>query len=418
MKKALIIQAARFGDILQTRRLALSLARKYELHMAVDKALARLASLVYPEAIIHPLVFHGSPSPEAMKENIAAFGRLRETGFESVIECNFSRLAVAPLRLFAPKKAHGYRFGRDSLGGILRSRWARAGFRASANRAATPLNLVDFWGYFTDEPVAPGQVNPAARPGGGGMGVAVAGREERRSLPVPVLAAIVDQAFKLRAPKRIVFLGTEAESRRARMVIRRLSPAASEKAVDLCGKTDWDALIGEVRGLDFLLAPDTGLLHLAAFLGVPAIAFFLSSAWCHETGPYGEGHIIFQSGQPCSPCLESSACQKDLACHKPFADPAFLRTFAQALAGKQEIATTKCISVWKSGFDDLGAKLELVAGSDQMARTRALTRAILKQELGLAGAPLANELENPDYIQLLSHFLPESEWMLPPWRYC
>ena len=38
------------------------------------------------------------------------------------------------------------------------------------------------------------------------------------------------------------------------------------------------------KRLDVLLTPDTGIMHLAAHLGVPVFAFFLSSAWCHETG--------------------------------------------------------------------------------------------------------------------------------------
>lgn len=418
MRDVLVVQAARFGDLVQTRRLILSLQREYLVHLAVGEGLAALASLIYPDAVIHPLCLHVPPSPAGLRTNEQAFARLREQVFERVYNCNFSGLTAALCRLFPQEKVMGYRSAHASLGGILRSPWARTGFGASSMRAASPLNLVDFWGWFTEKPLVPQDVNPVAVAGGAGLGVVVAGREARRSLPVTILAPLVDQFFRQMRPASIKLFGLETEKGAARQLLHRLSPAAQAVTRDLCGRTGWPELIAELEGLDLLLTPDTGVMHLAAALGVPVMAFFLSSAWCHETGPYGLGHTIFQSVAPCSPCLENRPCVKDLACHKPFGTAQFLRAVARVFAGQGNVEVPPGLQIWRTAFDGLGSRLDLAAGEDRHESERRMIRSIIMQRLKLADSAASPEPGNPEYRRLLEHFIPDSEWMLPPWRYC
>ena len=61
MPKFLVIQAARFGDLVQTKRLLLSLALRGEVHLAVDASLVPLARVLFPFAEPHALSVHGSP---------------------------------------------------------------------------------------------------------------------------------------------------------------------------------------------------------------------------------------------------------------------------------------------------------------------------------------------------------------------
>lgn len=104
----------------------------------------------------------------------------------------------------------GYRPARRR-GGITRSAWARLAFRLSERRAFSPLNLVDFWAHFAPSPLAGELVNPPARPGGQGLGVVLAGRESRRSLPLPLLGRMLQILFSLLDGPRIRLLGTAAE---------------------------------------------------------------------------------------------------------------------------------------------------------------------------------------------------------------
>jgi len=406
----LVIQGARFGDLVQTGRLIASLAQGGgEIHLAVDKSLVPLARLLYPDAHAHGIGFHGPG--DSLAESRKALAELRGLDFAAIYNCNFSRLTASLCRMFEAGRVIGYRPARGSIGGILRSAWCRMGFRLGARRCTTPLNLADFWAWFHDMPISPAFVNPPARGGGRGIGIALAGRDDRRSLPTEALAQAAQTVFHIKGAKSILLFGTAAEVPRARKLMRLFTPSMLEKTADLCGKTDWGALCAEMAGLDLLLTPDTGLMHLAARLGVPVLAFFLSSAWCHETGPYGEGHAILQAAPACAPCLESAACANAAICRNVYESSQFGRAVAYALdAGPATGAWPDDFQLWRSGLDDLGALPHLEAGSDKFAQMRRGIRIFIKSYLGL-GAAMPNN-------GAARELLPASEWMLPPWRYC
>lgn len=415
MEDVLVLQAARFGDLLQTGRLLKSLARDHQTHLAADSSLQALSRLLYPDTIFHPVDFHVHPGSGRFAHNRETFTRLKSIAFKKIYNCNFSPLTATIARLFDQAKVSGYRPAPASDGGELFSPWIRLGFRISKLRAASPLNLVDFWAWFATSPLAPDKVNPLARPGGRGLGIAIAGRDKRRSLKPEVLAAIARTAARILGNPEIRLFGTDREKPDARRMLRLFPSQMQARTIDLCGKTDWYGLITEMTGLDLLITPDTGLMHLAAFLGVPVAAFFLSSAWCHETGPYGEGHLIFQATCKYGPCIESSPCTQDLICHKAFEEPAFQRLFFKMLSGASCPETPENLQVWKSGFDAFGAKPTLLAGSDPHATARSDTRQILADKTGLLPSfDPVGELFKP----LLEKLEPASEWMLPPLRYC
>ncbi|MBO4301301.1 MAG: heptosyltransferase, partial [Desulfovibrio sp.] len=71
MPSFLVLQAARFGDLVQTKRLLLSLAARGEVHLAVDGGLIPLARRLYPFARLHGLSVHGIPSAAAVEANMA-----------------------------------------------------------------------------------------------------------------------------------------------------------------------------------------------------------------------------------------------------------------------------------------------------------------------------------------------------------
>jgi len=58
-----------------------------------------------------------------------------------------------------------------------------------------------------------------------------------------------------------------------------------------------------------LITGDTGTMHLATAVGTMVVALFFGSAYCFETGPYGEGHIVIQADLPCAPCYQNIDCK-------------------------------------------------------------------------------------------------------------
>jgi len=179
---------------------------------------------------------------------------------------------------------------------------------------------------------------------------------------------------------------------------------------DLTGKTNLTDLPEVLSSLDMLLTPDTGAMHLAAHLGVPVQAFFLSSAWCWETGPYGFGHKIWQALETCSPCRETDPCPTPSACLRPFSHPAFLEHLAGKAGERWPEGLLGCVT----SLDRLGVTCKTVDGDDPYETARRELRNGLLDYLdgGRTDAPA------PFLRQELAEFLfTEKDWMLPNnWR--
>lgn len=426
MAAFLVIQAARFGDVVQTGRLLRGLARQGQVHLAVDSGLASLARLIYPFATVHSLALHNCHELDVLEKNIQVLAGWRSTNFNAIYNCNYSGLTAALCRMFEPETVVGY---RPVASGIWRSPWARMALQLTRQRALASLNLVDFWAHFASDPLAPSAVNPVALPGGEGIGVVLAGRESRRSLPVPVLAEVVRTAFTAMGGPHVRLLGSNAEKNVARRLQRLLPAKMLDRVEDLSGKTDWPGLVDAVKGLDALITPDTGTMHLAAHLGVPVLAFFLSSALAHETGPYGQGHLVWQAERPCAPCLESTPCPYNTACLEPFRSQELLRSLTLALTeGTRRVKLPDGLQLWRSHVDSLGTVLRLEAGTDMHAAKRIQVREFLASYCNVSSLESMNAVSSKmkktgddgfGNAWLFDEWLcRDVDWMLPPGRYC
>ncbi|GAB6036085.1 glycosyltransferase family 9 protein [Fundidesulfovibrio butyratiphilus] len=409
MKNVLVIQLARLGDLVQTKRLVRSLsAQGPRVHLLVDRSLGGLAVRIYPRAEVHVVDAHSRPDPQAL---LAHLSELRDIDFKAVYNLNFSGLNLALSTLFDPDRVRGHvlRQGqphRDPLTALA--------FRLTARRRPWGVNLADLWAAHAVPMVDPGAVNPEAEPGGRGLGVVLAGRQARRSLPPEALACLVAaSAGGLGGKARIVLFGSSAERSAARALIALLPARLQGVIEDLTGRTSLADLPEALSGLDRLLTPDTGLMHVAAHVGVPITAFFLSSAWCHETGPYGRGHTVWQAVTECAPCLESAPCENALACLEPFKSRELLRQ-AAGRGGEPPAG----LSGYRTDLDALGAVNALFAGRDPGAGSRARLRGYLARRLGVeAGQALPAA---PDLEESLSAdtdvFLPHRPGPFPgPW---
>jgi ADP-heptose:LPS heptosyltransferase len=384
MTHALVIQLARFGDLVQTKRLMLTLAAEHSTHLCVDRSLAPLARLLYPQITVHPIAAHGGSQAELADFNRTAFAALAEENFRVVYNLNHSPLNRALARLFPAETVRGH---YTEKGQDLRSPWVDLAFRWTTQRRLSPLNLADFWAFLHPSPLPPHAVNPSAWPGGKGLGVVLAGREARRSLPPHILGPCVRAAFRSLGGPDIYLFGARNEHALAHSLAQHFSSDMHDKVRNLCGKTDWAELINALAGLDCVLSPDTGTMHLAAHLGVPVQAFFLSSAWCHETGPYGAGHTVWQADADCLPCLESVPCALDVRCLAAFGQHGFLSAFAGTL-GKGNLSGAKNLPPQilhlESELDALGSTWKLRQGADPHGMQRGSLRALLGERLGLA----------------------------------
>ncbi len=432
MNAYLVIQLARFGDLVQTKRLLLSLQAQpdSEVHLCLDESLAPLARLLYPWARLHPVCAHGTalaklpPAEQAravLEKNVPVFRTLAAASFTLVYNLNFSPLNYRLASLFDPSQVRGHVWqdGQEAVG-----QWTRLAMRWSSMRRLG-LNIADFWAWHHPAPVPAALVNPVAQGRGGGLGVVLAGRESRRSLPPKVLAALAGGLLDLRpggqAGAALTLLGSRSEAQAARRLERELPPRHARSVRNLCGATDWAALAEVVAGLDLVLTPDTGTMHLAAHLGVPVLATFLSSAWCFETGPYGQGHLVLQANLDCAPCLESQPCTSLVAepargqtagqpaCLRPFSAPGLVRYLSTREAGHLPPGLT----AFGSDTDRLGQTYAALAGPDPQAALRGHFREFLSAHLGAGG--LGAEPGPPAMVshELAERLYTERDWLVP-----
>ena len=398
MTKQLIFQLARFGDIIQTKRLVRSLQLDGEVQLCVDASLQELARLVYPDLQIYGLPAFGCAEHDILTTGRKIFTQLQAEKYDHVFILNHSGLSRPLGALFEPGRAVGYIMDK---GQGIQSNWVRLAFRWMANRAAAPLNLMDYWAGLAPRKILPDSVNPASRPGGKGLGVVLAGQNARRSLPVKLYVPLIHAAFARLGGPTVYLLGTGKEQNAARELMTCLPGFVAQKTINLTGRTDWLGLIEAVCGLDLLLSPDTGTVHLAAHLGVPVEGLYFSSAWAFETGPYGEGHTVWQSLAQCSPCVESQPCPNMVLCGDCFGQPAFLLRMQGKKPQDKPLANMLKL---RSGFDYLGEIWDNDSETvDPFTLKRQKMRAQLGEYLG-QGSALDSEVAQVLYQ--------ETDWIL------
>ncbi|MDR2826237.1 MAG: glycosyltransferase family 9 protein [Deltaproteobacteria bacterium] len=412
MRRQLIIQLARIGDLIQSKRLALSLKNEGEVHIVLDKSLEALGRLIFPYAILHPILAHASVaqnhahvSPGAvLSGNAHGFAYLAELDFSSVYNLNRSPLSLSITSMFDAEQVIGYRLEQ---GQATSSTWSKMAWRWTLDRKSSPLNLVDFWAFFHPEPITPTAVNPVACqkniPGKGSgqrLGFVLSGRVARRSLPPEYLAAYITTLFTTHKGPAILLLGDKNEQETARRVCKYLKPALLQHLEDMSGKTSLTDLYEIISGLDLLFTPDTGAMHLAAHLGTPVMAAFLSSAWVWETGPYGLGHEILQAACPCAPCLETAPCPHKTVCLTAFADQSNLD------ANQKNQVLLKL----SSELDALGATYRVISGepAPDIEAERSQKRRLLGEYLN-TGSSFSGKISE----KVINSMLAEQDWMLP-----
>ena len=125
--------------------------------------------------------------------------------------------------------------------------------------------------------------------------------------PVERFAEISDWASE-RWGAKVIILG----SRKEKDIGNKMAGIMRNKAADFCGNTSLGEAMGLIAGCSFFVTNDSGLMHVAAALGVPTLAIFGSTDHV-ATGPRGSKTRIIRHDIACSPCLKPE-CPTDFEC--------------------------------------------------------------------------------------------------------
>lgn len=99
----------------------------------------------------------------------------------------------------------------------------------------------------------------------------------------------------------IVLTGTQADAEKCTALAQA---SRSQLVTNLAGQLSLAEMIGVIQGAQVVIAPDTGILHLAAALGTPTIGLYAPTQ-ASLVGPRGQAAIkIVQVAQTCTPCTE------------------------------------------------------------------------------------------------------------------
>jgi heptosyltransferase-2 len=107
---------------------------------------------------------------------------------------------------------------------------------------------------------------------------------------------------------KVLILGSEGEKE----ICEGVSVAMKQPAIDLSGITSLAGAMALIKRCGFFVTNDSGLMHVAAAIGVPLVAIFGSTDPI-ATGPRGPKARIVQHETECAPCLKPE-CPEDYRC--------------------------------------------------------------------------------------------------------
>ena len=121
-----------------------------------------------------------------------------------------------------------------------------------------------------------------------------AGDRDRR-VPLGVWKEWITTFLKACSDGQVILVSGAGERELTHALLDQLSPLCLGRVWNAGGRTDFLQLVNVFSQCQWVIGSDTGPLHLGVASGVKAMGFYFSRARVHETGPYGEGHWVWQA---------------------------------------------------------------------------------------------------------------------------
>ena len=122
----------------------------------------------------------------------------------------------------------------------------------------------------------------------------------------------VDLALKLVAEQnmQVVLLGSGKEFELCESITQPVNKTHPNKCFNLAGKTSLTGAFSAIEAAKYIVSNDSGLMHVAAALGVPQVAIFGSSSPLHTPPLSAYAHVLWLKNDPnylppldCAPCF-------------------------------------------------------------------------------------------------------------------
>ena len=357
--RTLMIQLARLGDLVQSLPAIASLTARYP-HRSLDllcpAPLADLARL-FPR-VGHILMWNGAQWHAWAESFVGEFqpSWLRE------VEQYLAGLTTEPYTMAYVLNHHprailaGTLLATEVQGPHLRgpldeelSPWASYLRHVALTPPPTPPRLMP------PSQDLPADLRDIGLPNRQWIAVVVGAGDADRSIPVAVWIEWISTLLTHESPCAVVLVGTERDQTTALAIQDGLSPIIAGRLWDATGRTTLPQLATVLKRCHWAVGADTGPLHLATAVGTRAMGFYFSRARVHETGPYGQGHWVWQA---------------DCALPETWPiRPSVALLLDPATASQQEPVAGW--SLWQSHHDEWGAIFRPVGEEDSQEDQRA-----------------------------------------------
>ncbi len=382
----LVLNLTRFGDLIQTQPVISGLAARGDQvnllcldNFSTAAGLLADVNQVIPFAGARLLALLDRDWRLAVAElDILRQAACKATVPDAVVNLTPSLPARLLARVFGASKIIG--FGVDEFGfNADTSAWAVFLQTSSANRGASPFNVVDLFcraaglgqGPYPFGLKGPGseavesikEIIQGELPSNvlsvGLLGIQLGASEERRRWPVSHFASVARMFWRETGRAALLF-GSKTE----KYLAKRFEAEADFPFVNLVGRTGLDELAAALLSVDLLVTNDTGTMHLAAGLGVPVAAIFLATAQPFDTGPYAENCLCFEPDMECHPCAFASVCPNEEACRTDVGPETLFshaRTLLDKISGSCSVSLKGRVWQTKVGKDGL-MQLDCLSG--------------------------------------------------------
>ncbi len=157
----------------------------------------------------------------------------------------------------------------------------------------------------------------------------------------------------------IVLMGMGAEDERSASIVQEyvadLVPSLGARLVNVVSKTPFDSWAGLIGRCQWVIAGDTGAVHLASILGTRVLNVSVGPVRPAETGPYGNGHYVISSRGGCPACVAGSETNERHSCRHDVSSEAVYAAWSYA---SQEWSHRRQLPL-EQHFDRLGFEKDL-----------------------------------------------------------
>ncbi len=329
MRRMLILNLTRMGDLIQTTPVLIGLKEKdpsSHATLVVSEAFKGICPFIpgvddvvsFPMGKLGELLGRGE-IVQAYREALGVLERINAREYDIALNFTHSRVSAFLITLVRAKEVGGFRID-DEGASYIEKDWHRFFFNIVSSRPFSPFHICDLHLFMAGlGPCGEGVhldvtsekkerarrfLEEAGVPTGRPLvGIHPGASEAKRTWGIENFARLAELIARETGAGVLLF-GSKGE----KDACDRIEEMVRERVYNFGGKTTLGELVPLISFCDLFVSNDTGPLHIATAVGTKSIGIFLKTAYFRQTGPYGKDHYVVEPLIPCHPCRFGTDC--------------------------------------------------------------------------------------------------------------